>query len=568
MKNKRPLFLWIGLLAIAIIVGLFYNHARSAAAASQVQYRTVAAQIGNVTDTVEASGVVQPLTTVDVKSRAGGRILKLAVDVGSLVKPGVLIAKIDPSDTLDAYNEAAADLATARAHLTQAEAQLEMQNSQDAVAVTQASASLASARVKLSQTQQQSQVQPSLDASAISQAKADLYAAKQQYTQMRDATQPQERAQAQSSYDQAKASVVAADAAYKRQDDLAAKGFVAAQSVEASLAARDVARATLAQAAQRLQTIGADQKAALAAADARVQQAQAALQTAQTNRVQTALRAQDVAAARSALRESQAGVVNAQAGMIQGRVRQSDIVAAQAEVSRAESAVKNRRSQLNDAAIYAPRTGVILQKYVEEGTIITSAVSLSSEGTNIVQLGDISQLFVDTSVDESDINRIRMGQKVNVALDALPGLTAEGRVTRIDPQAVNDRDVTNIHVRVQILHPDRQIKPGMNATCDFVLRDVRNVLVIPSDAVKEGRDGGNTVRVLTKDKQVQSRPVQVGVMGSDLTQIKSGLQVGDQVVLGIMQPSSPDGGGPGNKPGGGQGFGGGGPGGGHGLGGH
>lgn len=557
MTKRNLLFLTLGL--TMLVAGLWgYSRIQTARASSQVQYRTAEAQKGDVTDAVEASGVVQALTTVDVKSRAGGRIIKLAVDVGSRVKPGTLIAKIDPSDTQSAYNQAVADLTSARARLAQAEAGARLQDTQSRTGIREAQEALSGAQVKLAQSQQQARVQPSLSESAVQQAKADLASAQQQLAQLREATQPQERAQAQATFAQAQANAVAAEAAYNRQAQLAAKGFVAQQAVDTALASRDVARASVAQSRQRLQTIAADQRTALAAATARVRQAEAALRSAQANRVAVGLRDQDVAGARSAVRQAVAGLENARASTIETEIRGSDIQAARADVAKAEAAVQNRAVQLQDATIYAPRTGVILQKYVEEGTIITSAVSLSSDGTKIVQLGDVSGLFVDVSVDESDVGKVHQGQKVLVSLDAAPDLKLQGRVVRIDPQAINDRDVTTVHVRVQIDHPDPQIKPGMNATCQFILRDVHDVLVVPSDAVKEGRGGGNTVRVLGKDGSVQVRPVEVGVVGSEKTEIKSGLQPGDKIVLGMM--SGPGGGGDGGSGGGpgGGGFGGGG----------
>ena len=553
--TKRKLILGVVALAVVLAAVWIYSKVQSAKAAGQVQYRTAAAETGDVTDAVEASGVVQALTTVDVKSRAGGKIIKLAVDVGSVVRPGQLIAKIDPSDTLSAYNQAVADLTSARARLTQAEAGARMQDQQGRTGVREAQAALAGAQVKLSQARQQSAAQPALTDSAVQQAKADLSSAQQQLAQLSQGTQPQDRAQAQAAFDQAQAQAVAAEASYTRQAQLLSKGFVAQQSVDTALASRDVARATLAEAKQRQQTIAADQNAALAAAKARVRQAEAALRSAQAGRVTVGLRSQDVAAAQSAVRESQAGMETAQSNLIQSQIKASDIQSARADVAKAQAVVANRAVQLQDATIYAPRAGVILLKYVEEGTIITSAVSLSSAGTSIVQIGDVAGLFVDVSVDESDVGKVHNGQKVLVSLDALPDAKLQGHVVRIDPQAINDRDVTTVHVRVQIENPDPAIKPGMNATCQFILRDVRSVLVVPSDAVKEGRGGGTTVRVLGKDGTVQSRVVEVGVVGSEKTQIKSGLQAGDKVVLGVLRADG--GGGEQTLPGGGFGGGGG-----------
>ena len=551
------------LLIVALCLGLagvfIYKQIQSANAASQVHYRTDVAATGDVTDTVEASGVVQPLTTVDVKSRAGGRMIKLAVDVGARVKPGTLIARIDPSDTLSAYNQAEADLITARARLSQAQQQARMSGTQDSLSVSGAQQGLNSAQAKLFQSERLAQVQPALTGSAISEAQASLAAAQQQYEQLRAAGNPQALASAQSVYAQARANVAAADAAYDRQNSLLQNGFVAQQAVDTFLASRDVARATLAEARQRLRTIGADQRASLAGAAARVSQAQGALLTAQTDRYEIGTRRQDVTASHAALLQARLAVQNAQAGLMQNSIRLSDIQAAQAAVSKAQAEVNDRSIQLHDATIYAPRTGIVLQKYVEEGTIISSGQSLSSDGTKIVQIGDISTLFIDVGVDESDVGKISLGQKVKIALDAVPQAKPEGRVVRIDPQAVNDRDVTTVHVRVEIKNPDAAIKPGMNATCQFILRDVHDVLVVPSDAVKEGRAGGNTVRVLTNDGKVDVRTVEVGVVGSEKTEIKSGLKPGDKVILGIIQPA-PDGGAAG-PPGGGGGKNG--PGGGH-----
>lgn len=256
--SKRTKILLFAVLCFGLVGAFAYRQIQSANAASQVHYRTATAATGDVTDAVEASGVVQPLTTVDVKSRAGGRMIKLAVDVGSRVKPGTLIARIDPSDTLSAYNQAEADLITARARLSQAQQQARMSGMQDTLTVSGAQQGLSSAQAKLTQTERLAQVQPALTGSAISQAQGTLASAEQQSEQLRAAANPQARASAQSVYAQARANVAAADAAYNRQATLLQKGFVAQQAVDTTLASRDVARATLAEAQQRLQTIDAD----------------------------------------------------------------------------------------------------------------------------------------------------------------------------------------------------------------------------------------------------------------------------------------------------------------------
>lgn len=92
--------------------------------------RTAEVERGTVTASVSANGVLQPLTTVEVKSNVGGQIIELAVDEGDEVSAGQLIARIDPTDTQTAYEQSQADLAAAVSKVRQAREQLAMQRAQ------------------------------------------------------------------------------------------------------------------------------------------------------------------------------------------------------------------------------------------------------------------------------------------------------------------------------------------------------------------------------------------------------------------------------------------------------
>jgi HlyD family secretion protein len=219
---------------------------------------------------------------------------------------------------------------------------------------------------------------------------------------------------------------------------------------------------------------------------------------------------------------------------------------------------------LDSTTIRAPRDGVILQKYVEQGTIISSGQSFNSQGTSLVQIGDLSRIFVEASVDESDISQVTPGQMVHLTLDALPDQTVMGRVERTNPLGTTDQNVTTIKTRIQVLKPDPRLRPGLNAECEFVVAEKKDVLVIPSRAVKTDK-GKKVVQVLrgdTKDAKPEPREITTGLEAGDSVEVTSGLQEGDKVVTGIVQPGAggPGGGGKGGPggPGGGQGgFGGG-----------
>ncbi|NNK62305.1 MAG: efflux RND transporter periplasmic adaptor subunit [Gemmatimonadetes bacterium] len=101
-------------------------------------FQTTTAMRGDLRITAEATGTVEPIRTVEVKSRAGGEILEMLVDVGDEVEPGTLLARVDPRDVRNAYDQAEADLAVARASMENARAQFERnQQLLDAGVITQ-----------------------------------------------------------------------------------------------------------------------------------------------------------------------------------------------------------------------------------------------------------------------------------------------------------------------------------------------------------------------------------------------------------------------------------------------
>src|SRR5665647_2493915 len=105
----------IGIAVLALIVTWIAISRARTAKANEPTIETTKVEKGTVVSSVSASGVLQPLTTVDLKSNVGGVVDVLAVDVGTYVKAGQLIAKIDPTDSQTTLNQAEADLSAADA---------------------------------------------------------------------------------------------------------------------------------------------------------------------------------------------------------------------------------------------------------------------------------------------------------------------------------------------------------------------------------------------------------------------------------------------------------------------
>ena len=557
-KNRKKLFASI---AIVIIIMSFVAVSKiRSSQQNRPKIETAKVEIGTVMTTVSASGILQPLTTVDVKSNAGGLVDMLAVDVGDIVKPGQLIAKIDPTDTRTALNQAAADLSAADARLEQSKEAMTLQQEQSKVQITQAEQAIRASKARLAQAEAQSKVQPALTQAAIKQAQAGYDSANATLRQLREAGKPLGIAQAKTSYDQANATLEKTNRNLNRQKDLYAKGYISGGALDAAQLEYDTAKAQADTAKQRQNTAELDFDSQLTAAQARLDQAQAALENAKVNAVQDSIRKQELEAARAAVKQSEADLESAKSNKRQVPIRAADIRTSQAQIVRTQAQVDNAQTQLNYTTITAPRGGVILQKYVEVGTIITSGRSSFSgtgSGTSIVQLGDVSRMFVLAQVDESDIAEVRVGQPVSISLDAYANQRFRGKVTRIDPQTVVVQNVTTIPVTVEISRPDRRLKPGMNATCDFIIDQKRDVLSVPSEAVKDEGDDKFTVSVMKDGKPVDV-PVKVGLIGDDNTEIISGLKEGDEVVTAIIEGQGQGAGGAGgpgggSRPGGGGG---------------
>ncbi|MCX6375311.1 MAG: biotin/lipoyl-binding protein, partial [Armatimonadetes bacterium] len=162
MKRFRRDRLVLGVAVVAVIVTWVAVSKVRSARANEPTIETAKVESGTVVSSISASGLLQCLTTVDVKSNAGGLVDVLAVDVGAVVKAGQLIAKIDPTDSRTALNQAEADLSAAQARLSQSQESLSLQKEQQVTQVTQAQQSYEAAAARLAQAEAQAKAQPAL----------------------------------------------------------------------------------------------------------------------------------------------------------------------------------------------------------------------------------------------------------------------------------------------------------------------------------------------------------------------------------------------------------------------
>ncbi len=208
----------------------------------------------------------------------------------------------------------------------------------------------------------------------------------------------------------------------------------------------------------------------------------------------------------------------------------SDVKIAEAELIRAKEALKEAEDRLKDTEIKAPLSGTILRKYVEEGQVIASTTSSASEGTLLFTMADLNKLYVEAMVDETDIGRIRTEQKVTISVDAYPEKTFTGKVVRIAPKGRVESTITVFDVTVEVRDKDKtMLKPMMTADAEILTDLSKNVLLIPSEAVREEGDVTGIYKHL-EGKPVWS-PVRTGRSNGILTEIHGDLKEGEEIII-------------------------------------
>jgi HlyD family secretion protein len=161
---------------------------------------------------------------------------------------------------------------------------------------------------------------------------------------------------------------------------------------------------------------------------------------------------------------------------------------AQSSLARALSSLSIARQALDDATVRAPSNGTIIEQDVTKGQVIASATSSASGGTTLLKMADLSRVQMQALVGETDIGNVSAGMTASVTVDAFPNRTFQGKVLKIEPQAVVQQSVTMFPVLVSIANENGLLLPGMNGEVTISISERTGVLAVPLDAVRSARE--------------------------------------------------------------------------------
>ncbi len=202
--------------------------------------------------------------------------------------------------------------------------------------------------------------------------------------------------------------------------------------------------------------------------------------------------------------------------LLEVALAEQKIVASKVRLTTAEG-------ELNEAIIRAPIAGYVAALSVEEGDAVEARAA-------IMELVDPTVVEIDGIVDEIDVLLVEVGTAAEVSLDALPGVTLNGVVTEIADEAENQQGVITFPIRIRMDVPEG-IRPrgGLSAVANIVLREERNVLLLPQQALYGSFDRP-LVRIMTNGG-VSEIPVELGSSDDFWVSVKAGLSEGDQIIL-------------------------------------
>ena len=328
---------------------------------------------------------------IRISPKVAAYITKIYVSSNQHVKKGDLLVELDPKDYEAKLEQAKAQLEAAKAQRDQSQAQVNLTRATTNASQTQASSNVQTARKNVEQTR----------------AAADARAAQIRQAQNAVKTAQANLAQTEALGPQVAANLELAQKEYNRRLTLYNNGDISKQSLDQATNALQAARAEADAATKQV-----------IAAKSRVGEVQANVAVAQNN-YQQSLAQVDVT--QSQVGESIGRLEDANAAPERLDVSQTQVGSADANIAQAEAAVHQAELELSYTKIYAPDDGTITGKTIEEGQLVQS-------GTPLMAISQSNEIWVVANFKETQLNLMRVGQPVDIKVDAYPDREFHGKI--------------------------------------------------------------------------------------------------------------------------------------------
>ncbi|RKU09994.1 hypothetical protein C6503_20125 [Candidatus Poribacteria bacterium] len=471
---------------------------------------------GDFQTTIRATGNLEPLIDVEVKSNVEGEIVRLHVKNGQYVEKDQILIELDPELYQEEKNQAEMDVRAAKAQVKQAELNIELKEERLESQLAQAEADLKMAQASFDTTQATTITQ-------INQAETDLLTAQNSLDQDNIALEQARIAldqanitlsEQRTSLSSAKISLDNAKSELDRNTELFKKELVSKKALEDAQAQHVNAKVQYENAQKRVesqkQTI-TSQKRTIKVRETSIASRELTLENQKDNLEDLKkMRANSEEEARlrvenskTRLNELTLNLENEKSLTLQSRV------SAEANQFRRESTLKNQEERLEWTTIKAPMAGIITLLELEEGEIVTSGRSAFSQSPPLMTIVDPSKMVVKTFINEVDMERLDDGQKAEIKVDAYQTKTYEGRIYEISPSGQQQDNIISFEVMIEVLGSPEELKPGMSTDVDIITYEEQNVLMVPIDAIISEKSVTVNAEVGNTSPFKQNQPIEM-----------------------------------------------------------
>ncbi len=186
----------------------------------------------------------------------------------------------------------------------------------------------------------------------------------------------------------------------------------------------------------------------------------------------------------------------------------------------AEGHLRGAEAQLSYSRITSPIDGVVTDRPLYEGDLATA-------NQPILTVMNTSRLIAKAHIAQSEAAALKVGNPAQLKIAGLEE-PIKGKVSLVSPAL--DPGSTTIEVWVEAAKPDPALKPGMTVQVEMTAKTVKDALVVPTAAVFKNAEGADYVLLAGSDEKAHQKTVQLGIRGSEVTQIASGINTGDPVI--------------------------------------
>lgn len=210
----------------------------------------------------------------------------------------------------------------------------------------------------------------------------------------------------------------------------------------------------------------------------------------------------------------------------------TDYDLAQNALDKAQKALRQVEDQLSKTRIVAPFDCTVLTRPVSIGQAVSGSGGFNS-GTEVMTIANLKDMIVNAHVNQADVTRMKIGQTVDIEIEAVPGLKFAGTVQRIAPQATIKNNIKGFAAQIILKDIDSRARPGMTANLTIPLISADNVLAVPLAAVFT--EQGERYVYVKNAEGFDTRPVQIGVSDFQFAEVLNGLTAGE--IVSLVRPA-------------------------------